>query len=79
MNQLPERDETKPAEAQGLFRKFIVERVDNSPKHSSCEYFVLDVTHDEFAKTALRAYATACQSTHPQLALDIIRKYELWE
>jgi hypothetical protein len=76
---LPERDSTKPAEAQGLFRKFIVQRVDGSDKqggkHYGCEYFVLDVDHDPHAKAALRAYAQACAESHPQLSADLIAKH----
>lgn len=72
---MKERDLTKTAEQQGLFRKFDVRRVDGSDqpggKHYGCEYFVLDVTHDPYAKDALRAYARACATTHPDLSLDI--------
>ncbi|WP_367126160.1 hypothetical protein [Ralstonia sp. CP] len=72
---LPERDQSKPAEQQGLFRKFIVQRVDGSDapggKHHGCEYFVLDMTHDPHAAAALRAYAEACAVTHPQLSADL--------
>ncbi len=76
---LPERDPTKPAEAQGLFRKFMVQRVDGSDKqggkHYGCEYFVLDVDHDPHAKAALQAYAQACAKSHPQLSADLIAKH----
>lgn len=72
---LPERDTTKPAEQQGLFKKFMVKRVDDSDdiggKHYGCEYFVLDVDHDQHAPNALRAYATACAETHPKLSADL--------
>ena len=80
MNQLPERDHTKPAEQQGLFRKFTVTRTDGSDgpggKHYGCEYFVLDVAHDPHAKAALSAYADAVGATHPQLAADMRQRYE---
>ena len=76
---LPERDASKPAEAQGLFRKFDVLRVDGSHlpggKHDGCEYFVLDVDHDQHARAALLAYATACEGTHPQLSADLIARH----
>lgn len=72
---LPERDATKPAEQQGLFGKFIVQRADGSDqpggKHHGCFYFVLDADHDPHAIPALRAYAEACAETHPQLASDL--------
>lgn len=76
---LPERDASKPAEAQGLFRKFNVTRTDGSDKpggkHHGCEYFVLDVEHDPHAKAALQAYALACAATHPQLSADLIERH----
>lgn len=76
---LPERDNTKPAEAQGLFRKFNVSRVDGSDspgeKHHGCEYFVLDVDHDAHAPAALRAYAHACKDTHPVLSQELAARF----
>jgi hypothetical protein len=78
---LPERDATKPAEQQGLFRKFNVTRTDASSakggKHEGCEYFVLDTTHDQHAKAALSAYALACRATHPALAADLRDRCDL--
>lgn len=69
---LPERDSSVPSEQQGIFRKFIVQRVDGSDqpggKHCGCEYFVLDVNHDPYAKPALQTYARACEGTHPELS-----------
>lgn len=71
----PERDPSKPAEQQGLFRKFEVRRVDGSDqpggKHYGCRYYVLDLDHDKHAPAAMRAYAAACKDTHPDLAADI--------
>lgn len=76
---LPERDFTRPAEAQGLFRKFNVSRVDGSDaaggKHHGCEYFVLDVDHDVHAPAALRAYAQACKDTHPVLSQELAARF----
>lgn len=81
MPTLPERDNTRPAEAQGLFRKFEVRRTDGSSdpggKHEHCEYFVLDVDHDPYAAAALSAYAKACEGTHPDLARDLRARYGL--
>ncbi|NDI85040.1 hypothetical protein [Undibacterium crateris] len=81
MSQLPQRDETKPAEQQGLFQKFIVARTDGKDapgqKHCGCEYFVLDVKHDQHAKAALAAYAIACAESHPDLRNDLVRRYAL--
>lgn len=76
---LPDRDQSKPAEQQGLFRKFVVSRTDGSDapggKHHGCRYFVLDVDHDQHASAALSAYATACEATHPALAKDLREKW----
>jgi len=78
---LAERDSSKPAEQQGLFRKFDVRRTDGSDgpggKHEGCEYFVLDVRHDAHARAALAAYADACEVTHPALAADMRARYSL--
>lgn len=60
---------------RGLYRKFKIERTDGSSavggKHAQCAYFVLDLEHDDFARSALEAYAEACRKTHPDLAADI--------
>ena len=59
----------------GIYRKFIVSRVDGSSqvggKHERCAYFVLDWMHDPFAVPAARAYAAACESKYPALAADL--------
>ncbi len=73
--QLPEFDESKPRQEQGLYRKYDVRRTDGQDapgcKHHCCDLFVLDVTHDPFAGAALEAYAKACKATHPELANDL--------
>lgn len=78
---LSERDDSKPAEQQGLFHKFKVRRTDGSSdpggKHEHCEYFVLDVDHDPHARAALAAYAAAVEATHPELAKDMRERYAL--
>jgi hypothetical protein len=62
----------------GLYRKFAVLRTDGSSakgqKHEDCDYLVLDWIHDPFAVPAARAYADACEATHPDLAADIRRR-----
>jgi hypothetical protein len=49
----------------GIYGKYSVRRADGEDlpgrKHSRCNYFVLDLTHDPFAAPALRAYADACE------------------
>jgi hypothetical protein len=60
---------------RGLYGKFNVTRTDGSSnaggKHADCEHFVLDMTHDKFASTAMLAYADACEAEYPQLARDL--------
>lgn len=67
---------SKSDREQGLYQKYKVRRVDGSDapgeKHHGSDYFVLDLTHDPFAKAALLAYARACSATHPQLAEDLM-------
>ena len=57
---------------RGLYEKYKVTRTDGSSgpggKHAECDYFVLDLAHDSFARVALLAYATACESEYPLLA-----------
>lgn len=82
MADLPIRDESRSNNEQGLYRKFEVYRTDRSDagpgcKHWGCDYFVIDVTHDQHAKAALAAYADACEATHPQLAADMRTRYSL--
>lgn len=64
-----------------VFNKFNVRRVDGRDRsggdREDAKYFVLDVTHDPFARQALIAYANACEETHPQLAADIRLQYGL--
>ena len=60
-----------PMNTDGLYRKFVVRRVDESPKHSCCDYFVLDWVHDPFAVPAALAYADACEDDFPELATDL--------
>jgi hypothetical protein len=69
------KDDSKDNIEQGLYQKYLVERRDKSPKHELCEYFVLDLFHDPFAKPALEAYIEACKEKHPTLAEDLA--YEL--
>jgi len=81
--QLPRQDRTKSNNDQGLYKKFQVTRTDGTSnpgqKHYQCEYFVIDIDHDPYARAALRAYALACRNTHPQLYLDMVNRYGLDE
>lgn len=60
---------------RGLYNKYEVIRLDGSSlpggKHARCRHFVLDMTHDQYAIPALRAYAKACRNTFPKLAADL--------
>ena len=57
---------------RGLYRKYAIKRLrDPCGKHDDCDYFVLDLVHDEFARAALVAYARACRKKCPQLAADL--------
>jgi hypothetical protein len=60
---------------KGLYNKFFVIRTDGSSekgcKHHNCHYFVIDITHDKYAKYALNAYADACEAEFPNLANDL--------
>lgn len=63
---------------QGLYEKFKVERTDGSSapgcKHETCQYFVLDLTHDVHAKAAIWAYSESCKAQYPELARDLRNK-----
>jgi hypothetical protein len=65
---------------RGLYNKYVVKRTDGSSepgrKHSNCNYFILDLDHDEFARPALIAYAKACIDAYPELYADLIRVIE---
>lgn len=64
---------------RGLYPKFFPpERADgeHNPggKHDGCDYFILDLEHDEFAIPAIQAYALACAREYPKLSVDLMRK-----
>lgn len=65
----------RPDNERGLYGKYRISRRDGSSrtggKHEHCQYFVLDTRHDPYAALALRAYADACEATHPMLARDL--------
>ena len=68
--------------SRGWYEKFVVYRTDGTSdpgeKHDGCEYFVLDLTHDQHAWPALRAYAESCRAIYPLLAADIDAKVAAW-
>jgi hypothetical protein len=62
---------------RGLYHKYDVVRADGRQHlHEGCDYFVLDLTHDEFARGAIKAYADACEEKFPALAQDLRVKLE---
>jgi len=67
---LSERDPSKPAEQQGIFRKFDVRRVDECAqpggKHDGCRYFVLDLNHDRL----IRVSAQQADDSQPAVGVD---------
>ena len=71
----PQMKELMDKTKTGLYRKFDVRRTDGSDapnrKHDGCSYFVLDLTHDQHAIPALRAYAKSCRVEYPVLAQDL--------
>lgn len=62
----------EPDTERGLYRKYHVERLnDHEGKHAKCQFFVLDLNHDPFARAALLAYAGACADEYPVLSDDL--------
>lgn len=63
---------------RGLYEKYHVSRYDGADypgcKHHGCDFFVLDLAHDEFAIPAIQAYALACAQEYPKLSVDLMRK-----
>lgn len=61
--------------AHGLYEKFTVQRLDGRDApggdRADARYFVLDLTYDQFAAAAARAYAEACATGYPQLAAGL--------
>ena len=67
---------------KGSHSKFVVIRKDGQDmvgaKHYDCQYFVLDITHDPFAASAIRAYAEVCKDEKPELSDDLMELAEVW-
>lgn len=62
-----------------LRTKFHVERLDGRDQpggdKADARYFVLDYVHDPYARTALAAYADACEADLPGLAADLRERF----
>ena len=78
MTKRRKKKDAKSDKERGLYRKYVVTRVDGSSepgrKHEKCDYFVLDLTHDPFALHAIAAYVHACEKEYPALAEDLRKK-----
>lgn len=66
-----------------IYQKFDVRRVDGrdapGEKHFGCRYFVLDLTHDPYARIAALAYADACAASHPVLSIELRNRVDFEE
>jgi len=61
---------------RGLYKKFNVTRTDGESrpggKHDGCSYFVLDLTHDPFARDAALQYCESAElSGWEKLAMEL--------
>jgi hypothetical protein len=67
----------------GLFDKYFVMRNDHRDlpggDKEGAKYFVLDIAHDPFARTALASYVEACKYDYPDLANDLIKVLEKYD
>jgi hypothetical protein len=67
--------------ARGLYYKYTVERKDGTSapgeKHHDCDYFVLDMDHDDHARAAILAYVISLENSeeYPDLASDLRNLY----
>lgn len=48
-----------------------VSRIDGSAKHRECDFFVLDLTHDAAARSAVLLYAKIREKKQPEIAKNI--------
>jgi hypothetical protein len=65
---------TRITDEAGLHPKYHVAKVfDPDHKHDDCFYFVLDLTHDGVAQSAVLAYSDLIARTNPVLASDLRR------
>lgn len=74
---LPLRDPNVSQNGQGLFQKYELVRVDGKQDPPGTDYFVLKPATDEPSRAAMRAYAAAVMASHPQLATDILDRWDL--
>lgn len=58
---------------KGMFNKYEVKRIDGKSDRENCQYFVLDLCHDPYAKPALQAYIDALPQEFELLKNDLIK------
>lgn len=64
-----------PDRDKGIYEKYHVARLnDEAGKHNECEYFILDLVHDDHARAALLAYAISCKDEYPVLSAELMAK-----
>jgi len=71
---MADREHHDGCEAEGLYRKYEVRRIDGAGHagvHTDCRYFVLDLTHDVAAQFAALEYANQVEIKRPNLASDL--------
>jgi hypothetical protein len=77
---LPEREraeyrrraEEEMPDRTGYYDKYFVRKKgDAQAVHLDCEFFVLDMTHDVYALTAVMYYRDAVREANPRLAEDL--------
>lgn len=60
-----------PDTDKGLYNKFEITRIDGKPGREDCQYFVLDLCHDPYARPALQAYIDALPNEYHLLKSDL--------
>ncbi len=60
-----------PDTDKGLYKKYEIKRVDGKPGRENCQYFVLDLCHDPYARQALEAYMKALPPDYALLKSDL--------
>lgn len=65
-------EKTKKEENRGLYRKYIIQKVDGTPVEPMAEYFVLRVDKDPHARKALITYAKSVMEENPKFASEIL-------
>lgn len=65
-------------EDRRFYQKYNVQRLnrlnDRTGRYDGCEFFVLDLDHDRYAKIALLAYAGACEEEFPLLSRNLLER-----